>query len=319
MIETTILGTSSMVPTKKRNHTAIITNFHNDEYILFDCGEGTQRQLRIAGIKPTKIKKIFISHWHGDHTFGLIGLIQTIFATKYETTIKIYGPPGTKEKIDNLMYTFKEGEDINRSEEGERVVYKSEHDKMDLHIHEFEKDDIIKDRKYNILVKKLDHSVDTYGFKLVEKDVKKIKKSFIKKINKLGIKRGPWLEDLRKGKDVTVDDHKFKSSDSIMRIPGKKLGFIFDTRLCDNMYDIAEDVDLLIGEATYLHKEVEKAKEYGHLTAKQLAQVASESNAKKLVMIHFSQRYKSTNDHEREARLFLKDSHSAKDFMKIKV
>ncbi|MFW6025183.1 MAG: ribonuclease Z [Candidatus Woesearchaeota archaeon] len=319
MIETTILGTSSMVPTKDRNHTAIITNFHNKEYILFDCGEGTQRQLRIANIKPTKIKKIFISHWHGDHTFGLIGLIQTIFATRHENDIKIYGPPNSKEKIDKLMDAFKEGESFDRFEEGEKVIYKSKHDEINLHIHEFKENDEIVEKDYKVIVKKLDHNVDTYGFRLVEKDLKKIKPSFVKKIESLNIKKGPWLKKLKRNKSVKIKDHTFKSKDAIRIIEGKKIGYVFDTKICDNIYDIVDNCDLVISEATYIESEKDKAEEYKHLTAKQIAQISSECFVKELVLIHFSQRYKSANEHEREAKLYFPNTTAAQDFMKFKV
>ncbi|PIN72584.1 ribonuclease Z, partial [Candidatus Woesearchaeota archaeon CG10_big_fil_rev_8_21_14_0_10_45_5] len=98
MAEIVFLGTSSMVPTKERNHSSFFLGFRA-EGILFDCGEGTQRQLKIAGINPNRITKILISHWHGDHTLGIPGLLQTLAANKYDKTLKIYGPKGTKKSI----------------------------------------------------------------------------------------------------------------------------------------------------------------------------------------------------------------------------
>jgi ribonuclease Z len=107
-IELTFLGTGSAVPTARRNHPAVLLNY-KDENILFDCGEGTQKQFRIAKLNPCKITRIFISHWHGDHTFGLPGLLQTLMLNNYSKTLFIYGPKGTKEFIElyKRMYIAK--------------------------------------------------------------------------------------------------------------------------------------------------------------------------------------------------------------------
>ena len=104
-MEVTFLGTSSMVPTKERNHSAVFISYRS-EGILIDCGEGTQRQLKLAGIKVTKVTKVLISHWHGDHVLGLPGLIQTLGASEYNKVLEIYGPVGTKKRINDMFNVF---------------------------------------------------------------------------------------------------------------------------------------------------------------------------------------------------------------------
>src|SRR3989339_74316 len=126
-MELIFLGTSSMVPTKERNHTSILLTYKSDG-ILFDCGEGTQRQLSIAGIKPSKINKILITHWHGDHILGLPGLIQTLAAQEYSGSLEIYGPKGTKKFMDKMFeaFIFDKHIDIKIKEVGDGIFFEND-------------------------------------------------------------------------------------------------------------------------------------------------------------------------------------------------
>ena len=196
------LGTSCAKPTKERNHTSIFLNYDN-EGILLDCGEGTQRQLTIAGIKPTKINKILISHWHGDHVLGLPGLIQTLGLSEYGKTLKIYIPKGTKKYFDNMINS---------------TVFDS---KINYEVIEVS-GKFYNGSKYSLESKKLEHGLPTLGYRFVEKNKRKIK---INNIQKLGIPEGPLLGELQEGNDIIWKGKKVKSKDVTSLVKGKiKIG-----------------------------------------------------------------------------------------------
>lgn len=291
------LGTSCMVPTKERNHSAQLLLYKN-EGILIDCGEGTQRQLKIAGIKPTKITKILISHWHGDHTLGLPGLLQTMGASEYQGTLKIIGPKGTSRRIASMMDAF---------------VFDS---KISLEIVEIDKVKVIETSYFVIEARQLDHSVLTYGFSFIEKDRRRVLPD---KAKDLGIPHGPLMGKVQSGEDVVIGDKKISASDVTRVVKGRKISIISDTLLCKGCYDLANSADLLICEAAYASDLEEKARNYKHMTARQAAQVASKSDVKRLVLTHFSQRYKDTKEIEEDAKDVFKDVICAYDFLKIKI
>ncbi|MFP4111956.1 MAG: ribonuclease Z [Candidatus Woesearchaeota archaeon] len=295
--EIIFLGTSCMVPTKDRNHPATFLSY-NGEGILIDCGENTQRQLKIAKIKPTQIKKILISHWHGDHVLGLPGLLQTISSSDYSGVLEIYGPKGTKTFFEHMFKAF---------------IFDK---KVELKITEIKKSGkLIETDNYYIEAHKLNHRVTTYGFRIIEKDRRRINVSFIKK---LGIPDGPLLGDLQRGKDVTWKGKKVSYEKATYVVPGKKIGFIADTSMDNNCFKIAEDTDLLISEATYEEELSEKAIEHMHLTSRDAAQIASRSNTKRLILTHLSQRYKSPEQIKKEAQTYFNNVDIAYDFMKAK-
>ncbi|PLW80878.1 ribonuclease Z [Candidatus Woesearchaeota archaeon] len=289
------LGTTCMVPTKERNHYSIYAEY-DGQGILFDCGEGTQRQMKITGIKPSKISKIFISHWHGDHVLGIPGLLQTMGANQYEGKLQIFGPKGTKEKIMNMFKVF---------------IFDN---KIELEVIDIEKDGIILNTKdYLVETYKLEHSVETYGYKFIEKDKINID---IVKTEKIGLKEGPVMGKLQRGEDIEFEGKKYKNSELTKIKKGKVLGIISDTRFTSNCYKIAENADLLISEASYGDDKENKAEEYFHLTSKQAGLIASNSNVKKLILTHFSQRYTTTSELEEEARTVFDNTVCAYDFMK---
>ena len=296
-MELTFLGTSSMVPTKDRNHTSIYLDLGNKAF-LFDCGEGTQRQLTLANLKANKISHIFISHWHGDHVLGLPGLIQTLAARDYESTLTIYGPKSTKKRIDYMFKTF---------------VFDK---KIDLNIIEIDDNQIIFEDS-QIMVKSflLNHTIETYGFVIQEKDRRKIIKE---KIKKLGIV-GEEVGELQKGNPIKSNNKTITPNDVSYIEKGKKITIIFDTTLSKNLLDIALNSDILICESTYMDELSEKAEAYKHMTSLQAAQVASQSNVKQLILTHFSARYKVLNEIVEEARKLFKNTIAAYDLMKIKI
>ena len=294
-MQITFLGTSSMVPTKERNQIAVFLSY-GPEGILFDCGEGTQRQFKIAGISLTKVTKILISHWHGDHVLGLPGLIQTLSSMDYNGKLEIYGPTGTKKRMEKMFEAFVFDKRIN------------------LDVKEVKSGILFENNDFQLEAYPLEHGIEILGYRFVEKDKRKID---MKKIKKFNIPDGPLIGKLQRNKSIEHDGKKIMPDEVTYTEDGKKIAYITDTVLCDNCHKIAEDADLLICEATYSSKLVGKSEEYGHMTAKQAAQVANKSNAKQLVLIHFSARYKNTQELEEDARNIFNNVICAKDFMKI--
>ena len=295
-MEIIFLGTSQAVPTAKRNHTAILLKYL-DETLLFDCGEGTQRQFRIAKLNPCKLTRIFISHFHGDHILGIPGLLQTLALNGYNKTLHVYIPHGTRKYMDLIMAMF---------------VFAG---KLKYEIHEVE--GIALETK-NFIVKSLplEHTTKCLGYEFIEKDKRKIDKSKLKKY-KLS---GPLVGELQRGNAIEFDRKKIKPEQVSYVEKGKKVSFIFDTRVCKNCLEIAKNADLLIAESTYCEDRNSHAKEYYHLTASQVAGIAKKAKAKKLIITHISQIYEKNPEVVlKEAKKVFKNTFLAYDFMKIKV
>jgi len=289
------LGTSSMVPTKERNQSSVLISYKN-EGILVDCGEGTQRQLKIAGIKLTSITKILISHWHGDHVLGLPGLIQSMAASDYNKVLEIYGPKNTKEFFRNMFKTF---------------IFDR---KIDIKINEIHNDIFFQNDEFVLEAKPLEHGIETLGFGFIEKDRRKIEMGRVKKF---GLKEGPLIGKLQEGKSVILKGNKINPDDVSTVVKGRKITIISDTSPCKNADLLAKDSDLLVCEATYASALEEKSMEYSHMTSKQAAELANRSNTKRLVLTHFSARYKNTMEIEEDARNYFDNAVCAQDFMKI--
>ena len=299
-MELIFLGTSAMIPTKERNHSALLIKY-NGEGILVDCGEGTQRQLKIAEESATKITKILISHWHGDHVLGLPELLQTLSALEYATKeriLEIYGPKGTKKQIDLMIQAFPFD------------------NKLKMSIKEISSGVFLKTEEFEMHAHQLDHSVPSLGFVFQEKDKRRID---LAKTKKLGIPEGPLLGKLQENKAIVWKKKKVQPKDVTYVVAGKKIGIIADTGQCKACLDIAEEADCLICEATYMEKEAEKAEAYKHLTIKQAALIAHTSNVKKLILTHFSARYKDLSEQEDEAKSVFPTVILAYDGMKVTI
>ncbi|MCX8194365.1 MAG: ribonuclease Z [Candidatus Pacearchaeota archaeon] len=297
-MEITILGTSEATPTAKRSQLAMLLTY-KDENILVDCGEGTQRQFKIANLNPLKITRILITHWHGDHVLGLPGLLQTLALNNYNKTLKVYGPKGTKRFFNLILKIF---------------VFR---EKIKADVHEIERDGkIIETKDFYIEAFRMKHFTPCLAYRFVEKDRRKIKLEFIKK---KGIKPGPLLGKLQQGEAIIFKNKKITPRQATYIQKGKKVAFIIDTLYNENCIKAAKDVDLLISEATFLEAEhYDKAKERGHLTAKQAATIAKKAKAKKMLLIHISQRYaKNPKVIVEEARKVFKNSEIAEDFTRI--
>lgn len=296
-MEIIFLGTSSMVPTKERNHSAILITYKS-EGILIDCGEGTQRQMKIAGIKPNKVTKILISHWHGDHVLGLPGLIQTLAAGEYDKVLRIYGPKGTNEHFAYMNKAF--------------VTENT----LKIEVNEVRSGRFFEDKDFYLEAFELKHGIPCLGYNFVEKDRRRIR---VENIKKLGMGEGPLLGKLQQGISVKWKNKTIKPDDVTYVVKGKKISFIADTFMCNECIKLAENADILICEATFASDLEDKAHRYKHMTAKQAGLIANRAGAKKLVLTHFSQRYKNTQDVEEDARNVFDNVVSAHDFMKIKI
>ncbi len=301
MINITLLGTSCMVPTKERSTSAFYLEY-NGEGLLFDCGEGAQRQMNIANINRNKVRKVLISHWHGDHVSGLVGLIQTINNGQEDMVLEIFGPVGTKEKMNHLMNSACFDNNLNI-----KVKEIKETDKV-VTIH--------KNKEYILQAISLDHGIPALAYSFVENDKIKIK---VSKTNEIGIPDGPVLGELQEGKDIEFKGVKYKNEDLTYIKEGKKFSIVMDTAYTKNAITIAENADVLICEATYLEKHADKGEQYKHLTVTQSALIANNANVRKLVMTHFSQRYSDVKELEEEARNVFAESYAGFDFMKLKI
>jgi ribonuclease Z len=286
-----------MVPTKQRSQISTLLSY-GSELLMFDCGEGTQRQFKVAGLKPTKVSKIFISHWHGDHVLGLPGLIQTMSASEYNGVLKVFGPKGIKEKISKMMEVFNFDCNIN------------------VEVHEVNDGVFFENDCYLLESLKLKHRVQCIGYRFIEKDKRRINLEYTKA---QGIPEGPVLGKLQRGQAVKWNGKDVDLEKATKVIKGKKIGFVFDTLLCENCFSIAKDADILVSEGVFGSELEEKAKEYMHLTSTQAAIIAKKSNAKKLILTHFSQRYKDTKQLKEEADREFENVVCADDFMEVKV
>ena len=291
-MKVTFLGTSSMLPTKDRNPSAILVN-DNAENILVDCGEGTQRQLRIAKIAATKITKILITHWHGDHILGLPGLLQTLGSNQYQKKLEIYGPKGSKTYFEHMLKSF---------------VFPFT---IDAEIHEVTKGIIYKSKDIEIETLPVEHSTKCQAYSIKQVDKRKMNLKYLKKF---GLKQHPLLGDLQKGKNITYEGKKILASKATTIKPGKKITIILDTQYCKNAIEIAKNSDVLIAEATFKEELQEKGKDYKHLTSTDAAKIAKNSKSKQLILTHFSQRYRDTKELEKEAKKIFKNTTDSKDF-----
>lgn len=281
MIEITLLGTSSAFPTEERNHPSLYVKL--DSYnILIDCGEGTQRQIRKAGLSP-KIDYIFITHWHADHSLGIIGILSSAKLQNLSMPV-IFGPKGTKQKIKSLLKIF------NLEIEKLKIV----------EVDAPKEKEILKLGDYTFYALNLKHTVKCLGYKIKEKDKVKILKDFLEKNN---IKSGPHLRPLLEGKDIIYEGKKIKHEEATRIEKGKIITYLTDFRYEDKVIKFAKDSDYLFIESTFMSDLEDKAKDYYHLSILDAMKIAENANAKKVILMHISQRYKEGEILEEIAKL----------------
>lgn len=299
------LGTGCMMPTAQRNPLSVALE-HEGNTFLFDCGEGTQRQIKMMKIPIGKIKRIFISHWHGDHTYGLSGLIQTLSNTDNIEKIEIYGPKDSKKFVEHTLKSS-----IDKP-------------KIDIQVYELKPKEseiltIIDAPTYKIECAKLNHSTPCIGYSYKQKDTLNIDKKKLKSIAP-DLEKSPLLARAKMGLDIIFKGQKIKNEDITYTKEGLKIALIFDTRPCSGVNLLAKDVDYLVMEASLLYeKHKGKADETMHMTAKETAQVALENHVKTLIITHFSQRYKEIATIEDEAKEIFENTISTYDLMTLKL
>ena len=295
-MEITFLGTSSAVHSYSRSHPAIALKAFG-EVILFDCGEGTQRQLIYTKISPMKITKIFISHYHGDHILGIPGLLQSMNFRGRSTKLSIYGPKG----LDNLR---------------QAISYLGFPDfDFPLEWIEIDSGTIIKNKEYVIKSQRVHHNTPTLAY-----SVEELKKPRFLRQNAidLGVPVGPAFGKLHNGEEIEIDGRIIKP-EQVLGPPRKgfKITYSGDTVACEEMIEFAKDSTLLIHESTYKSEDADKAMEHAHSTSADAATIALNSNSKKLILTHISTRYSDVDDLLSEARSIFKNTELAEDLMKV--
>jgi ribonuclease Z len=289
------LGTGGSWPCKEYNVPALALKY-NSEIILFDCGEGTQRQFMMSKFSFMQVNKIFISHYHGDHFLGLPGLIQSMNLNDRTDDLEIYGPKGTIKIVGTLL----------------QLGYFAPSFKIKL----FDLDDSDKlvFEHYDITAFAVDHGVPGFGYVLEERS--RPGKFSLSKAKKLGIPKGPMYRRLQSGDQIELNGRVIKP-DQVLGKPrlGRKFVYSGDTRPCETLVKHAKNADVLVHDACLDSSLEEKALNYGHSTAQQAAQVAKDANVKTLFLIHHSPRYKDVSVLEKEAKAVFKSSIVATDFM----
>ena len=294
------LGTGGSWPTVKRNVSAIAVK-RGGEILLFDCGEGTQRQIQRSGLSYMQIKSIFISHFHGDHFLGLPGLIQTMQLNDRKEPLTIYGPRGISrivEIVKNLGYFRPSYEIVGRDvDEGDEIRFDG----------------------YSVRPFRVEHNVPALGY-VLEEDMRPGRFNK-KKALELGIPEGPLFGRLQRGESIKLKDGRVITPDMVLGPPrpGRKVVYTGDTKPCNKVVEFARNADLLIHDATFLSDLEDVAIEYGHSTARQAAEIAKEANVDRLVLTHISPRYLDDRAIEEEAKNIFENSIVARDFLKLEV
>ncbi|MCH2225409.1 MAG: ribonuclease Z [Crocinitomicaceae bacterium] len=292
----TILGSGSAVPTSRRNPTGQYIEC-NGRIILIDCGEGTQMQLRKLGMKFQKIQYILISHLHGDHYFGLVGLLSTMHLLGRTQEIKVFGPVGLKQIIE-----------VQLEAAGSRLSF-------DVNVTELEKGsfgELMSDEKISIHYFPLRHKIPTSGFKILQKQ--KERKLLVEKAKRDGVKIAHYHR-LKKGEDVVDDEGRtFLFEDyTIPSAPPSSYAFCSDTAYSEDVVEYIKEVDLLYHEATFTEEMLDRAKITKHSTAKHAGQIAKMANVKRLIMGHLSARYDNGKQHVMEAKPYFENCSYVED------
>lgn len=297
----TFLGTSAGSPTLQRNVSSILLDLRQErgKFWLFDCGEATQMQMQKAKFSLAKLEIIFLTHLHGDHLFGLPGVLTSRSLMQNQSPLTLIAPKGIKiliETVIEISYSW--------------LTYP-------LNIIELEENcTVFEDSQFQVEAKLLQHRVPCFGYRIIEKDLPA--QLNIDKLKQDNIQAGPFYNDLKNGKTITLDDGRIiNGTDYLGQIKkGRKLAILGDTIPCQTSIDLANDVDLLVHEATQEHALVDKAIERGHSTTIHAATIAKQANAKRLIMTHISPRYNLNNNKKlvNEAKSVFANTEIATDF-----
>ena len=293
------LGTSAAQPTESRGLSCICLE-REGEIMMFDAGEAAQISYMKSGLGWNKKMKIFVSHLHGDHCLGILGLLQTMSMQNRTESIEIFGPSGIDEfiaaniKILNFGLSFSVL--INVIKEGK----------------------IFEDEKFSIHACKASHSVTSFSYRFEEKD--KPGRFNVEKAKELGIPEGELWNRLQNGKEIIINAETIKPEQVLgEKRSGKKIGISGDTMPTKELEEFFAGCDFLVFDSTFLEKEKEKAQDAYHSTAKQAATLGKNANVKNLVLTHFSARYKDETEHLKEAQQIHNSVIAAKDLLEIEI
>jgi ribonuclease Z len=298
-LEIIFLGTAASVPTVDRALPSVAVKRKN-EILMFDCGEGVQRQMIKARVGFHRKMKVFVSHMHGDHVLGLPGLLQTMSLFDRNQKLEIYGPIGVKAFIEAIQRTV-------------QFVLT-----FPVEIHEIEEEGIVSDEKeYQVQVARTDHLIPSLAYALVEKP--RPGRFSPEKARAFGVPEGPLWSKLQQGKEAKTSTGKIIRPEQVVGAPrpGRKIAYSGDTRPTESLVKLSEKADLLIHEATLSDELLEKAQGDGHSTPSQAAEIARKAGVKKLILTHVSARYKGTQQLLEQAQKIFPNVEVAEDFMKI--
>jgi len=300
MLSVTFLGTSAARPTVERNVSALAL-VREGETLLFECGEGTQRQMMRYGVSFA-LSEIFFTHFHADHFLGVIGLIRTLGLQVRTEPMVLYGPKGAKKLL------------------GQAIQLGVERVPFEIEIRELKPGEVAQRDAYDICVFGTEHGGGSVGYALREHE--RPGRFDPDKARAAGVPEGHLWGKLQRGETVGLPDGRSVTADGIVgpKRPGRVIVFTGDTRPCAAVVDAAQGADLLIHEATFGEEEKERAKETGHSTAREAAQVALAAKARRLVLSHVSARYSiSADELVKEAREVFRETTVAKDGMTVEV
>ena len=300
MLSVTFLGTGAACPTIDRN-VAGLALAREGETLLFDCGEGTQRQMMRYGVSFA-FTEVFFSHWHADHFLGITGLLRTLGLLDRTAPMTLYGPKGAEKVL------------------GQAVSLGFEKPKFKVDIVELKPGEVLKRDEYDLQVVPADHRTDCVGYALVEHI--RLGRFDPDKARAFGIPEGPLWGKIHKGETITLDDGRRVAPDELVgqARPGRRVVYSGDTRPCPAMIEASRNADLLVHEATFGDNELDRARETGHSTARQAAEVASKAGARRLALTHLSARYsREAPELLAEAQSVFPETVIARDGMKMEV
>jgi ribonuclease Z len=300
-LQLVFLGTGSTTPTPERNHSALHL-MHGADRLLFDCGEGTQRQIAVAGLSVVKVKSVFITHLHGDHVLGLPGFLLTCQLRDRKERLRIYGPEGTK----RLMKAIEEIVRFNAELE------------FPIEVTELKGGVAEHGDGWAVTAFPVEHDCPALGYAFQEEERANIDEAALRKI---GLDPGPEYRELKAGKAVEWEGRKLDPKKYVHRESGLKVVYSGDCTPCETTLRAADNADLLVHEATFAQDIAENAREYKHTTARDAAKLARQANVKQLILTHFSTRYKPEELHKllEDAKKEFENTVIAKDFMKIEL
>jgi ribonuclease Z len=267
--ELVVLGTASQAPTRDRNHNGYLLRW-DGEGILFDPGEGTQRQMLFAGVTASQVNRICITHFHGDHCLGLPGVLQRMALDGVTRPVEVCYPAASAAVYHRLRHA---------------ALFR---DVLNIRERPLDRGGVIAgEGAFSLEAWPLEHSVPAFGYRLAEPDGRRM---LPVKLTECGI-AGPDVGRLQRDGQLVVDGRRVTLEQVSEPRPGQRFAFVMDTRLCDAAFALADRADMLVCESTFTTADAALARDYGHLTASQAGRIAAESRARLLVLTHFSQRY----------------------------